>query len=150
MGQASEEKLDQLQKKGSVILSQTAEWLDSFFDDPRYSVEENQTRAKLKLAFGYNRFDTFEFRPSIDLRIKLPRLENRTNIFLGANDDSDFDTDSNPIAVTDKNENEQLAAGAQYFLALGEKYNLSTDVGLSANYVYSGLRYRYRHDTTGT
>ena len=41
------------------------------------------------------------------------------------------------------------SAGIQYFLALGERYNLSTDFGLSVGYAFAGLRYRYEHPLFG-
>lgn len=142
---ADEDYLDQLQQKGSALIASTAQWLDSFFDDPRYFSEENRSRAKLKLGFGYTRFDDFEFMPGIDLILSFPGLENRASIYLQANDDDDFDADSNPISDTDKNKDEQLTAGIKYVMAMGERYNLSTDVGLSSNYIYGGVRYRHLH-----
>ncbi len=150
LGEKSERKLDELQVKGSQLVTDFATWVDSFFDDPRYVSEENRTRAKLKLTFGYSDFYDFEFQPGIDLRLNLPALENRFNIFLRANDDSDFNTDSNPISNTDRNAGEELTAGVQYFLALGEKYNISVDTGLSFNYAYAGLRFRHLHQFFST
>ncbi len=140
-----ERTLDELQKKGSALVTSAARWIDSFFDDPRYISEENRTRAKLKLNFGYSKFDDFEFSPGIDLRLNLPVLENRVNVFIQANDDDDFDTDSNPIADSDKNKDSDLTAGVKYFLAMGERYNVSSEVGVSSSYVYGGLRYRHLH-----
>jgi hypothetical protein len=148
IGKSSGEKFDKLQEQGSTLVLSAAEWIDSFFDDPRYLQEENRTRAKLKLGLGYTRLDEFELVSSIDIRINLPRFEDRANFFINANDDSDFDADSSPISNTvggQKNDNEQLSAGFQYFLAMGEKYNVSTELGASTSYLYTGLRYRYLH-----
>ena len=141
-------QLDDLQKKGSAIVLSAAEWIDSFFDDPRYLAEENRTRAKVKIGVGYSKLYELETYGAIDLRINLPRLEQRANVFLRLNDDSDFDADSSPIANTEggkKNDGEKLTAGVQYFLAMGEKYNLSTEVGASLDYFFAGLRYRHLH-----
>ena len=137
--------LDDLQDRGSKLVSYFAKWVDSFFDDPRYLVEENRTRIKIKLAFGYSELYDFEFQPGVDIRLSLPQLENRFNILISANDDSDFDIDSNPISNTDLNSGEELTVGVRYFLALGEKYNVSVDTGVSLNYVFAGLRYRHLH-----
>jgi hypothetical protein len=134
-----------LQQKGSALVISAAEWIDSFFDDPRYVNEANRSRAKLKLTFGYSRFDDFEFSPGIDLRLNLPVLEKRVNLFLKANDDDDFDADSNPVSDSENNKDEDLTLGIKYFLAMGERYNVSTDVGVSGSYVYGGLRYRHLH-----
>jgi len=141
----TEEALDEWQDKGSALVVSAARWIDSFFDDPRYVSEENRTRAKLKLTFGYSKYDDFEFSPGVDLRLNLPILENRMNLFLTANDDDDFDVDSNPIADSENNKDDDLTAGIKYFLAFGESYNVSTDVGISTSYVYGGLRYRNLH-----
>ncbi|MEJ2058741.1 MAG: hypothetical protein P8X39_12990 [Desulfofustis sp.] len=143
LNEESEKTLDELQQKGSALVISAAEWIDSFFDDPRYVNEENRSRAKLKLTFGYSRFDDFEFSPGIDLRLNLPVLENRVNLFLKANDDDDFDADSNPVSDSENNKDEDLTLGIKYFLAMGERYNVSTDVGVSGSYVYGGLRYRH-------
>ena len=143
-----EAQLDQLQEKGSALVLSAAEWIDSFFDDPRYLAEENRTRAKVKIGLGYSKFYDLETFGAIDLRLNLPRLEQRANVFLRLNDDSDFDADSSPIPNTEgglKNDREQLTAGVQYFLAMGDKYNLSTEVGASLNYLFAGLRYRHLH-----
>ncbi len=144
----SQAQLDDLQKKGSALVLSAAEWIDSFFDDPRYLAEENRTRAKVKIGLGYSELYDLETFGAIDLRVNLPRLEKRANVFLRLNDDSDFDADSSPIPNTEggsKNDNEQLTAGVQYFLAMGERYNVSTEVGASLNYLFAGLRYRHLH-----
>ncbi len=143
----TEEQLDALQEKGSTLVISAADWIDSFFDDTRYVAEENRTRAKIKLEVGYSRYDDLEFDAAIDLRIHLPSLEDKANIFLRLNDDNDFDVDSNPISNADgqTSKEDQLTAGLQYFLAMGEQYNVSTEVGFSYNYVYGGIRYRYLH-----
>jgi len=146
---SKEEGLDALQEKGSALVVGAAEWIDSFFNDPRYVAEENRTRAKVKLGGGYSKHYDIETYASIDFKVNLPKLENRANVFLRLNDDSDFDVDSSPISNTEggsKNDREQLTAGVQYFLKMGERYNISVDTGLSLNYVYGGLRFRHLHN----
>lgn len=148
LDEAAEKKLDEFQQKGSEIVISAAEWIDSFFDDPRYLAEENRTRVRVKLGLGYSKYYDLETYSAIDLRVKLPRLENKANIFLRLNDDSDFDADSSPIPNSEggrKNDQERASAGVQYFLAMGEQYNISTEVGVSLDYLYGGLRYRYLH-----
>ena len=144
----SQAKLDVFQEKGSALVLSAADWVDSFFDDPRYLSEENRTRARIKLGLGYSEYYELETYSAIDLRLNLPRLENKANIFLRLNDDSDFDAASSPIPNTEggrKNEGEKVTAGVQYFLAMGEKYNVSTEFGVSLSYIYGGLRYRHLH-----
>ena len=72
-----EKKLDDTHKRASEMVLSAADWIDSFFDDDRYVLEENKTRAKLRLSWGYTRFDHFEFSPRVSLRLKLPKLSKR-------------------------------------------------------------------------
>ena len=146
--ETTEATLDSYHQKGSEIVMTATEWVDSFFDDPRYLAEENRTRVKIKLGLGYSKHYDLETYSAIDLRLSLPNLKNKTNVFLSLNDDSDFDSDSAPVGSADsrRRENEgSLTAGIQHFLLMGEKYNLSTEVGVSLDYVYGGIRYRHLH-----
>jgi len=146
LDEESEAALDEFQEWSSGAVLEAAEWIDSFFDDRRYRAETNRTRAKLKLQFGYSELNDFEFLPSIDLRLKLPALEDRVSLFLLANDDSDFDSDSNPLSsIIDRTDNQQVSAGIRYFLSLAEEYNVSTELGLSSGYGFGGLRFRNAH-----
>lgn len=148
LSEEAEQTLDNLQQQGSQLLGSTADWIDSFFSDPRYTQEENRTMARLKLGLAYTENDDFESVSSIELRLRLPFLEKKANIFLRANDDSDFEADSNPVSDSpgdQQNDKNDFSAGLQYFLASGEKYNVSTELGVSTGYVYGGLRYRNLH-----
>ncbi len=140
----TEDKLDQWQQRGSQYVIGAARWIDSFFNDPRYIAEENRTRVRISLKFGYDRFDDFEVKPGLRLRLRLPGLENRAKFYLTAGAD-DFDVDSNPIAETENDREEDLTAGIKYFLKQTEKYNLATGVGASTSYVYAGVRFRHLH-----
>ena len=148
LDEESEEMVDALQQEGSEMLINAASWLDSFFYDPRFTEEENRSWARLKLKFGYSRFYDFEFKPSIDLNIHLPKLNNKVDIYITANDDRDFNSDSTPIPDTPggrQNTDEQLTAGVRYLLAMGKSFNLTTHFGVSLGYVYGGVRYRHTH-----
>lgn len=146
LGAKDEQNLDDLQQEATRVLLSAATWLDSFFDDPRYTSEQNTTRAKVKLEFGYSENDDFEFKPRVDIRLNVPKLENRLQVLITASDDSDFDTDSNSTSGSAVEDKDQLSLSLQYFAAVGEKYNVSTSFGGSYDYLYAGLRYRYFHD----
>jgi hypothetical protein len=144
-----ERQVDEIHQKTSQLLVSAAGWLDSFFDDDRHNLEENKTRAKLRLSFGYSRFDDFDFSPRVSLRLKLPKLSKKTLLIVGVSDDDDFDVGDNPIADDPRNEDNEksdLSAALRYFLKDGKNYNLSTTAGISWSYMYAGLRYRYSHD----
>ncbi len=144
-----ESKVDETHQKTSDLLLSAANWLDSFFGDDRYSLEENTTRVKLRLSFGYSRFDGFDFSPRVSLRLKLPKLSKKALLIVGASNDDDFDIGDDPVSNEPRNEDTEksdLTAGLRYFLKVTKDYNLSTTVGASWGYLYAGLRYRYVYD----
>ena len=144
-----ERKIDDTHQQASQLLVSAADWLDSFFDDERYILEENTTRARFRLSFGYSRFDGFDFSPRVSFRLKLPKLSKKALLIISSSDDDDFDTGDNPIDDNPRNEDNEksdLSASLRYFLKVGETYHLSATYGVSWGYMYAGLRYRYEYD----
>lgn len=149
IGEKHEQAIDNTHQATSDKLLSMATWVDSFFGDERYLLEENKTRAKLRLSFGYTRFDNFEFSPRVRLRLKLPQLSKKAFLIISTSDDDDFGADGNPISDNPRNEDSErsdLSASLRYFLKVGKRYHLSTTFGASFNYLYGGLRYRYKYD----
>jgi len=144
-----EQQIDSAQDLASSELLWAAQWIDSFFDDGRSTTEDNATRASLALALGYSRIDEFEVKPRFDLRLRLPHLSSRLNLFISAAEDKDFNADRDPISSRPAHsdaDNRETAAGLRYFLAESRKFNLSFDSGVSWDYLFAGLRYRYLQD----
>lgn len=139
--------LDSGQQRASELVLSAATWFDNFFDNERYVGEENRTRAKLKLSFGYSENDDFEAKVRVNWKIHLPKLSKRANIIISAGDDEDFNVDNSPIDGPNESEREDdLTAALQYFAKVGDKYNISTTFGGSFDYLYAGLRFRYFQD----
>lgn len=140
-----DEFVDDTQEQASKVLLTAAQWFDNFFDDTRFVAEENRTRAKLRLETSYHEEDGFDLSPSIRWRIHLPKLEEKLNLVIFASDDADDPIDgsvaSDPtISNTVRND---LNAALQYFIKTTDKYNISTTVGGSFDYLYAGVRFRY-------
>ncbi len=146
LSKIQEELIDTGQQKASTMVIDAASWFDNFFDDERYTVEENRTRAKLRVSLGYSENEDFEAKVRVAWRIHLPKLSKKLNLIILAGDDDEFNVGDNPITDPIDNEKEDLSAALQYFLKVGEKYNLSTTVGGSYDYAYGGIRFRHFHD----
>lgn len=149
LSEEQEKSLDEAQQLASEKLLGAADWIDSFFDDRRVIIEENTSRATAKLAMGYSRNDDFEIKPRLDVRLKLPRLSERANLFLEAAEDKDFNIGSTPLddrLANNDGENNELTAGIRYFLRETKKYNIIFDSGLSWDYLFAGMRYRSIQD----
>lgn len=141
-----EREVDAVQGLASDKLLWAAQWIDSFFDDGRATTEENSTRASLALSLGYSRSNDFEIKPRFDLRLRLPRLSSRLNLFISAAEDKEFIADSDPISSRPAHsdaDNREMAAGLRYFLSESRNYNISFDSGASWDYLFAGLRYRH-------
>ncbi len=140
-----QETLDAGQKIASAIVTDAATWFDNFFGDERFMAEENKTRARLKASFGYSELDDFEVNLRIDWRIHLPKLSKRANLIISAGEDDEFTSD-NPISDPNDKERTDFSAALEYFVRTGKKFNFSTTIGASYNYVYAGVRFRHFHD----
>lgn len=145
LGENTEKKLDDAQVEATNMLFNTANWIDSFFDDGRYVTEENESRATLKLSFGYSKKDQFETKPRADIRLKLPKLSSRALLVITAEDDSDFEIEDDPVSGRPRNDDSadnDVTAALRFFLQESEKYNVIFDIGGSWNYLYGSMRYR--------
>jgi len=144
-----EVKLDQAHENATQWLMEKALWLDSFFDDENYSSEANKSRIKASLKLGYSKKDDFEAKPRLNIRLRLPKLENRLNLVFSGSDESEFDAEETTLTdlnLHEDSDNNEFTAGLQYFLREATSENISLNTGLSWNYVYAGLRYRRSWD----
>lgn len=140
-----EELIDNTQIEATVLLYEVAEWIDSFFDDGRFTAEENESRATFKLSLGYSENDNLEVQPRLDVRLKLPKLSSRANLIIEAAEDSDFDVGESPVDdYSDHSEGDggELRAALRFFLKESETYNIAIDMGGSWDYLYTSLRFR--------
>jgi hypothetical protein len=141
--------LDTAQEQTSALVLDFADWLDDFFDDDRFTDEENRTRIKLALSSGYSENDSFEIKPKISGRIDLPHVSEKLNLLLLASDDRDFNPEQNPLSAAPRHQesgNREIAAALQYFHREKERYNFSSTVGVSFQYLFAGVRYRSSQD----
>ncbi|AGF77751.1 hypothetical protein UWK_01183 [Desulfocapsa sulfexigens DSM 10523] len=146
LDQATQDTFDAGHETLSEKVISAATWLDSFFDDTRYSQEENKTRAKLKLMAGIQKYESLDFKPRVSIRLHLPHAQNRLNLLFTANDDEDFDVDRRGNALNSRDDDSEITGSLQYFLKQTEKLNISASAGLSTSYLYAGLRYRGLYD----
>lgn len=141
--------LDTAHEQASTMVLDFANWVDDFFDDERFANEENRSRIKLELSTGYSRNDDFELKPRVSGRIDLPHFNNKLNLLISASDEEDFLIDQNPISAVPRHQesgNREVAVALQYFHRDEEKYNFSTSLGGSFQYLSAGARFRYSQD----
>lgn len=147
---AKEQSLDDMQVEASALLYGVSEWIDSFFDDGRFTEEENESRATLKLSMGYSKNDDIEIQPRLDVRLKLPKLSSRAQLVLEAAEDSDFDSEDSPSDNYSDNHDDddggEFRAALRWFLKESDTYNIALDAGASWSYLYGSVRFRSLQD----
>lgn len=142
--QAEAYAADVYQRKVSENINSAARWVDSFFDDERYTAED----ATTKLRFGQSVFSEYgaglEFKTRVNLSVDVPRTENRLRLFVGRDEDENLSPGTLENSADDRNDGGS-AAGVQFFARASDRQNLSMVAGIkvSSADLFAGPRYRY-------
>jgi len=113
----------------------TAEWLDSFFDDPRFRAENNQTRVKVAADYIWERGTTSDFKFPISVQLKLPRLQDKARfVLLGPQQQQDVEgqTPSTGTAASrlPSAQDSNATTALDYFFWATQRLNIATRVGV--------------------
>jgi len=113
----------------------TAEWLDSFFDDPRFRAENNQTRVKVAADYLWERGTTSDFKFPVSVQLKLPRLQDRARFVVFGpqqQQDAEGQTPASGTAASRLPSAQQTNAttALDYFFWATERLNIATRVGV--------------------
>jgi len=129
----------------------SAQWFDTFFDDPNFIAEDASTRLRVRTDAFFSQKDDAKFSANFNLKLRLPqlsrKLNNQTSLLLGGDetlDDLDSsESDSVDDALNDATDDPTI--GIQYFLLLKEKYNVNLTAGvkLSGPSLFVGPRASY-------
>lgn len=109
------------------------QWMDQFFGDENYNLEQAESLLRLQLIGGWDTEDGFD--PKIRLRgkLQLPRISRRLDLVFSdqAQDDEDLEDDRLDDRV-----------GLQYLLREGERSRFDTTLGFTSSGFKPGVRYR--------
>lgn len=144
------QQIDKAHAAACRAVGEAAQWLDSFFDDDTFVEEENRSQVRVSMTTEYTRFEDFDFRPRVHVRLKLPEAEERVNLIFSYSDDEEFKLDDDPLspaqAVRTGEDREEMNASLRWFVSESLRKNISVSGGMSLNYLYTGLRYRRYYD----
>jgi hypothetical protein len=115
-----------------------AQWVDSFFNDPRYESESASTLLRLRPEVSYRKEQGFDGRLKARVKLRLPNIGRKTSLVIG-NDDYVDDEDS----VDDTAED--AVVGLQFFGKVRKNLHTSLSLGVKFNEFagYVGPRFRY-------
>jgi hypothetical protein len=143
--------IDWLQRKVSRTVCGSALWFDGLFGESDVYQERDVSYGRIFLGLWWDERDGIDFKFRFRVRMALPQLEKRANLFLGRDDVDNFLSDQNdsaeglPGSFTDSEEEEWLF-GVGFAPVRGRRSRLSIEPGLRLKIPldpYVKVHYRY-------
>jgi hypothetical protein len=126
--------VDRIHKALSRRVSKRAGAVDAFFDDERYATEDNSTRLKLRFDVFFERGESVDLKPRLNLSLVLPGMNKRLKLLVSGNPpDEDDDGNGGPAPAVDEDEDFEVALA--YTTVQTVDSNLSWRTGLK----FSGI-----------
>ena len=142
--------VDRVHGELSNGLLSTASWLDSFFGDERYVVEDNRSYVRVVYdAFQEERSNLF-LRPAVDLRLVLPQLEKKAHIVFSAEPTEPSGETGTPVTDSGEqsatSEDRNFTAALEYYIRSvpRESFIIRTGAQISDGQPVLFLAPRYR------
>ena len=121
--------IDYLHRALSGGVSNTAGAVDGFFDDERHAAELNRTRLKLRFDVFFERGESVDLKPRLNLSLAIPKTKKRLKLLVSGNP-QDEDEDEEGGAAPAVDEDEDLEVAVAYTPVQTIDTNLSLRTGL--------------------
>ncbi len=120
-------------------VNETAQWIDSFFDDPNYVAEDASTRLRLRPEVFFQEKREAKVRVKLAVKVNLPRLSRRASLVIGGDDGTGDFNNSLDDTLHDP------SIGVQFFGKQSRSLNTSLVVGAKLNglALFAGPRVRF-------
>ena len=145
-----EAHIDTVHRHLSEMVSETAVQIDDFFLDDRVLEEDNMTRLVFRPGISWEDDDGVKSFARFSLRLRVPKIEKRFNLFLSSAVEDESDAEHTPLDPPeelpgDRDEN-GINAALQYLLKTGREKNVRFQAGARLSgepQLYGGYRFRY-------
>lgn len=109
------------------------EWMDQFFGDETYNLEQAESLLRLQLINDWDSAEGYDVKPRLRGKLQLPRVSRRLDLVFSdqAQDDEDLDDDRLDDRI-----------GLQYLLREGKRSRFDTTLSLNRSGLKPGVRYR--------
>jgi len=115
------------------------EWMDSFFGDPVYELEEAESWLRLDLITDWDEDDGSDLKVRLRGKVQLPRISKRLDLVFSGEDGDDLG------ALTDDERDVDDQVGLQYEILENLRSRVDATLGFSSGHLRPGLRYRFRN-----
>lgn len=136
-GESQMDSLEQKQEEWSQRITSTASYMDSFFDNERYSTTSNKTYLRVRASPIVDR-NGLSFNSYVDLRLLLPNTE-RWLLNIGGDPDAEDRYGSSPMQDTERKDSGRDERNAYVGISSFFKQTRTRNVGFGG-----GLRFRNR------
>jgi hypothetical protein len=82
--------IDEVQRQIYRTMCGAALWFDGVFGEQQHPAAAQQTSGRVEFSGAYSEYDGAKFRTLLDVRLRIPNMENRLEAFLGRDNDQDF------------------------------------------------------------
>ncbi len=127
-GETDKDYFEQRQDVWSERIVSTASYMDSFFDDERYSSTSNKTYLRLRASPIYNQ-DGLSFSTYVDLRLQLPNSE-RWLVNIGGDPEAESQYGSSPLQDKEREDDSSDTGNAYMGVSTFFKRTRTRNVGV--------------------
>jgi len=120
----------------AVITNQAqalTEWMDSFFGDPNYNLEQAESFLRLEFVGDWDQDDGNDFKVRLRGKVQLPRISKRLNLVFAGNDSDE---------LTEEGRKDEDQVGLQYKVRTSSRSRFDATLGWASGSLRPGVRYR--------
>ena len=109
------------------------EWMDRFFGDPEWNIEQAESWLRLESVFEWDQDDGNDAKLRLRGKVQLPRLSRRLNLVFAGEDGEELD---------EEERKQEDTVGLQYNVGEGARSRFDVTLGFASGSLRPGVRYR--------
>jgi hypothetical protein len=110
-------------------ITETAQWIDSFFADPEYPNEEVDVRLDLRQYFTWLESHPSEYKTRVSAQVRLPNFSERVSLTFDGNDEDGDSLAKESVTDSIRQLDENPSLGLQYLKQVSEEYSQRVKLG---------------------
>jgi hypothetical protein len=133
---AGEPPLNWVDTSHAVITNRAqalTEWMDAFFGDPNYNLEQAESFLRLQLINEWDEVEGNGFKVGVRGKVQLPKVSHRLNLLFSGDDGDD---------LTEEERDQENRVDLQFKVRTGRRSRFDATIGWSSGGLRPGVRYR--------
>jgi hypothetical protein len=125
--------VDRIHRALSAGVSNTAGAVDGFFDNERYSAEDNRTRLKLRFDTVFERGEEVDYKFRVNLSLVIPKTNKRIKLFVSGNPERDEEGEVGATPETAEDEDLDVAVAYTPVQNISTNFSWRTGIKLKSS-----------------